>query len=291
MFTWGLSQQFLGVCRPCSSCALKSRKIQGMTGGCLFSSSPLWRSKQGWMCLLTEPENVIWMQILGVAFIRVSVSGEDWDELRGNAPRQWGEEETPAKDCVRAPQLYRHLQGSLFPPSPPHSPVWAPYFSGESHLDLCITIFFPPPAGWGWGVTQCLTSPLESVTHLHYLFQWGNKGKGSKEQSVWNKSLQSWREGVAMLPNFAGMKWNLQRSWRKWNICTVVTLGSPDEQWGPSVADALHTESRCCRCPGTGDCCISPGAITAKCKINTHEKIQRNPIIHTRITHGKTTLP
>lgn len=79
----------------------------------------------------------------------------------------------------------------------------------------------------------CVTSSLSiSVRKLR-----------SKELSVWNKSLQSWREGVLMLPNFAGMKWNLQRSWRKWNICSVVTLGSPDEHWGPSVADAFHTDA------------------------------------------------
>lgn len=49
------SSQFLGMCRPRYSCTLKVRKIQGMPGECLFSSSLWWGSKQGWMCHLTEP--------------------------------------------------------------------------------------------------------------------------------------------------------------------------------------------------------------------------------------------
>lgn len=161
--------------------------------------------------------------------------GRDWDELRGNAPRRWGEEETPAKDYVRCPQLYRHLQGSHFPPSPPHSPgflesqtwIFDHFLSSISWLRLGGNPLSHQPS---W---LCVTSSLSISL----------RKQRSKELSVWSKSLQSWREGVLMLPNFAGMKWNLQRSWRKWNICSVVTLGSPDEHWGPSVADAFHADA------------------------------------------------
>lgn len=117
-----------------------------MTGGCLFSSSPLWRSKQGWIYLLTEPENVIWMQILGAAFIRVTVPGEGLGWAEGKCSQAMGRGGNSCQDLCEMSSIIQTPSGQPPPSQSSHSPVWAPWLSGESGLHLCITILFPPSA-------------------------------------------------------------------------------------------------------------------------------------------------
>lgn len=134
------------------------------------------QSRDGYVIRLNpgSPENVMWMQILGVAFIRVNASEEGLGWAEAKRPQAVGRGES---SCQRPCEMSSLTQ------TPPGQPLPFQY-SSLLHVSAVYGLYrvfwrFRPEAlhnlylssYWGHEVTQSLTSPPESLSRLYYLLQ------------------------------------------------------------------------------------------------------------------------
>lgn len=289
MFTWGaLPASFLAYADHVIVVLWKSGRFRGWLER---ASSPAAygedQSRDGYVIWLNpcSPENVARMQILGVAFIRVNASEEGPAWAEGKCPQAVGREES---SCQRPCEVSSITQ------TPPGQSLPSQY----SSLLHASTVYALYRVFW-----RVRPEALHNLFLLTEATRWPSLSPALlnlcrifityfriKESVVWKRSLQSWREGILMLPNFAGMKQHCKEVGESVIFVLWSHLGHQMSTEAP-VWQIQHEQ----RADAAGVLALvmlsSSSAIkgTAKCKIETHKKY-RKLIIHTRITHGKTTL-
>lgn len=157
MFSWGaLPASFLAYADHVILVLWKSGRFREWLES---TSSPAAygedQSRDGYVIWLNPGslENVIWLQILGVAFIRVSVSEEGLGWAEGKCPQAVGKGESSCQRLCEMSSIIQTPSGQSLPsqysPLLHVSTVVYTGFSRESDLKPYVTFFFPPSVDWG----------------------------------------------------------------------------------------------------------------------------------------------